>query len=677
MAQDVMMPDGTLVSMPEKVSPEQAAALSSLLQKSKPPSALEDVGQRAVPRAIIRGLFALPDMGTAMVKGLGSLKPTYDIPQVPGGELAAEDTAPAQAVRDYMSRVKPPSESLIEATGIKPPATGPGRYTEEAGAGAIGALSFPGSIVPKVISGAAGGAGGELGANLLEDKPWARVASAIAGSTAAYPAFQAAKLGASLLGGPSTQTARIVSDAAKGTTPAEFDAMKAGQDAGRAAGVETTPVQNLARPSPLHALQEKVTTQSPELMQMLAGQNAQAQSAGRRFLGDIAPPAEPSAVATRAQGAAEGAIKKAQEFATAATAPDFQIEILKAPAPYVRAAAADMVARTNESPAAREFLRREVFGKISPSAGGFSIPEIKNTLNEAKQSLRDLGTPGIASSGVDNHAAGLIRDSLKDLETLVSAASANRPQGIALMREIYERIVDPMKASLTGKIAGVEGVVEGGVPPTTRILGELNAPTVRAESIHKLASDMTRAGDAQAFPSLVRATWEQNLEKAFGGIEGSAANAPARFAAALRGTAEQTAKRENFRAAMAEVARANGLSGRAIDETVIGAEKLMSVMEAAGRAKGGMTGALPSAGGVVENVVLRGGAGAASGAQLRVFGPISDMMNRKAYKEIAGLLASRDGVEQLRELAKFDLRKYRMSAVSGAAAGVGSQVQER
>jgi hypothetical protein len=304
-----------------------------------------------------------------------------------------------------------------------------------------------------------------------------------------------------------------------------------------------------------------------------------------------------------------------------------------------------------------------------------SVEELKNIINEAKTALK---APTIGDKGIDRYVAGKISTSLNELEKVVSSASANRPLGHEVYRDIYDRIVNPMRQSLTGKIAGVKGVVDEAVPPTTRILGELNAPTIRAESIRKLAADMTRAGDPQAFPALVRAGWEQNLEKAFGGAAGqSAPDAPARFAAALRGTPEQVAKRENFRATVSEVGRANGLTLAQIKEAVTGADKLMSVMEAAGRAKGGLAAAAPAGGSVIETGIVRMGPGTGNSAQLRMITGISNFLNAKAYGEIAKMLTSPTGLADLREMAKFDLGKYRLSAVSGAAGSTATQATER
>lgn len=662
----IVLPDGTIIPVPDEVIGMTPSKGGDTVGR--------DIAARALPGGIVRGLLSLPDIGTAAVKAFGHVPPAYP-GGVPGGELRAEKNPNAEAVNAYINRVKLPSQ-LAEEAGLPRSQTGQGKYVEEALSGGIGALTFPGSIVPKVAAGVGGGVGGEAAANLLEDKPWARIVGALMGGVGGYGALQGAKLGRSLFGGPSTATPGVVSEVAKGTTPAEWNKMIAAREAGKDLGVPIVGFQGLDRPSPLHALQEKVTGQSPELTAELAKQNPAARLAATKFLGDIAPPGEPSAIATRAQGAAEGAIEKARKFATEGTKPYYEITrpsvgIDEMVMPAIRAQQTAI-----ESPAAREFLQSQVFDKLGglkPSSAVQSVEELKNVMNEAKTALK---APNIGDKGIDRHVAGKISTSLDELEKVVSSASANRPLGHEVYKDIYDRIVNPMRQSLTGKVAGVKGVVDEAVPPTTRILGELNAPTVRAESIRKLAADMTRAGDPQAFPALVRGTWEQNLEKAFAGAEGSAQTAPARFAAALRGTPEQTAKRENFRATISEVARANGLSPKAIDEAVIGAEKLMTVMEAAGRGKGGMGAAPSQAGGVVENVVFRGGAGA-QGAQLRIFGPISDFLNRKAYGEIAGLLTSPTGLEQLRELAKFNLSNYRISGVSGATAATSLESKEK
>lgn len=739
----VTMPDGTLVEMPEQVSPAQAQALRKLLPKEAPDTTLDVL--KGVGGGTIQGLTTGMDLGTMALKAV--MTPPKAYPSgIPGGENRAERMDPR--AWDYGSKIKLPSQSLDEAGMIPHAVTGLGKYAQEITAGGVGALSFPGgSIVPKVAVGMGAGAGGELAANTLEDKPWARVAGAVASTLPSYGFLQLLKLAESYRGGPSTQTARIVSDAAKGTSEAELARAAETQAAGKAAGVDLTPIQGLERPQALHGLQEKAIANSPDLAAVIAKQNPAAAGAANRFLGEIAPPGEPAAVATRAQGAAEGAIEKARKFATEGTKPYY--ELLQEDVPYslVKESAARMREVVKESPAAREFLKHEVLSKITrpiasnegagqrgwmvdpgvipgepehiykgglayiaerankpgtydainetstrviasgtdigalkaavekqlgsaKTTGFVSVGEIQGVLNEAKTKLN---APMIGDKGIDRHVAGKIRTSLDELENIVTAASANRPLGHQVYADIYDRIVNPMKAGLTGKIAGVKGVVDDAVPPTTRILGELNAPTVRAESIQRLAKDMTRV-DPGAFPALVRGTWEQNLEKAFAGGDQAS---PAKFAAALRGSPEQAAKRENFRATIAEVARANGLSQRGIDEAVVGAEKFMSVMEAAGRAKGGMAAAPPAQGGPVENLILRAGPGMAPAAGVRWLDRISDMMNRKAYGEIAEALTSPDGMTQMREWAKFDIGKYRLSGVSGGVAGVTTQAKER
>lgn len=665
----VTMPDGTLVEMPEQVSPAQAQALRKLLPKEAPDTTLDVL--KGVGGGTIQGLTTGMDLGTMALKAV--MTPPKAYPSgIPGGENRAERMDPR--AWDYGSKIKLPSQSLDEAGMIPHAVTGLGKYAQEITAGGVGALSFPGgSIVPKVAVGMGAGAGGELAANTLEDKPWARVAGAVASTLPSYGFLQLLKLAGSYMGGPSTQTARIVSDAAKGTSEAELARAAETQAAGKAAGVDLTPIQGLERPQALHGLQEKVIANSPELAATLAKQNPAAAAAANRFLGEIAPPGDPLQTAEAAQKAATGAIQHLKDVRTTRVSPSYET------APMADAAVSMMNApllakRIRASADTATESGQQIASLADQVEKAKTIQQLNTIYNEWNQGLK---AKMLNNKSITDYTAGQVRErGLGPLDTFLARSDVgqvDRPGGQALYKEITDTIVNPVRRGSTGMVAGERGFVEDKVAPVERVLSTLNSDKMRAQSIRTLANSL-ESQTPGTFPALVRGTWEQNLEKAFAGGDQAS---PAKFAAALRGSPEQAAKRENFRATIAEVARANGLSQRGIDEAVVGAEKFMSVMEAAGRAKGGMAAAPPAQGGPVENLILRAGPGMAPAAGVRWLDRISDMMNRKAYGEIAEALTSPDGMTQMREWAKFDIGKYRLSGVSGGVAGVTTQAKER
>src|SRR5882672_10481512 len=168
----VTMPDGTPVMMPDQLSPAQMADLESLAPKAELPSPA-----RAAVRGIVRGLFSVPEMVHSVAS---PSKGTLAVLQ----SMSTEPNKPIEM---------PTYASVLEKVLPKKP-EGASRYLEEGLAGGTGALTFPGAVVPKVVAGVGSGLGGETAASLLEDKPWARVAGALAGGPLAYAGLQGGKL---------------------------------------------------------------------------------------------------------------------------------------------------------------------------------------------------------------------------------------------------------------------------------------------------------------------------------------------------------------------------------------------------------------------------------------------------------------------------------------------------
>lgn len=658
----------------------------------KPGPTLGSEAGKIAGNVAIRGVGAGSDvlhMATELMTkiGLPGMPPTMGWmgPLLKPGEITSDTgKSPAPGVNPY---VFPSLTNEASKAGLLPEAeTKPGRYAQEALSGAAGALAMPAkgpSVLMKAFIGGAGGAGGETAANLFPEVPLARVMGTLATSFIAYPTAELGKILGAYLGAKSPVTPEIVASALKGQDLIRPAATATSSMTGP--GPKVTMLQAVNQPGPAQSLQQSINASErgrETMVPFIQAQNPAAEAAGQRFLASTGgEKMEPAAAATRAQAAGEGAISRGQSLATDVAAPYFRITEGMIPQPYISAIRQRVISTTNESPAAREFIAREVFGKLNPTRTApytveQSTVELKNVINEAKDTLeRTMKTPGINTSGINDHAAGLIRDALKDYEVMVNAASTNRPEGLKLMREVYQRIVNPMESGPEGYLAGKAGVVEGTQPPVVRNLSLLTNPDkVRAESISKLERNMTTS-DPGSFPALARATWDRELTSAFSGSEGlSSLEAPAKFVTALRGTAEQTAKRENFNATMAGIARANGQPEGPV---VRAANEVMDIIEASGRAKGGVTASKGNVGAAVENVIVRGGPGTQAQTQFRIFGRISDFLKDKAYGEIAKMLTTPEGTKELVELAKYSAAGYRAGAGAAATGAVVTQSIER
>ncbi len=340
----------------------------------------------------------------------------------------------------------------------------------------------------------------------------------------------------------------------------------------------------------------------------------------------------------------------------------------------------------------RAGLVKAIFAESDPATDhGKHLKQLASAINKAKtpeqlNAIYNEWNQGLQQNklngkSVVDFAAGEIRNKgLSKLDRFLASVQVDRVKAQDDFQYAQSRVIDPLRRSPVGQLAGRSGIQEDVPTATARLLKVLDNPDVRAQTI----LDTQKTLDAQApgtFAKLAAAAFEKKIEAAFKGREGQTPfEAPADLAQAVWGGPKQTAARENFRATMAGVARSNGLSGVQEAEFVKGAEKIMQAIEAAGREK---TVAHIPHGKSAAAEAVKGGVGSAiytpqaPGAVARTMEAASGHRAAKALYEL--LWSGPEGVEKIRKYARMSIPEIRTSALAGAvsAAHQQSHAQEK
>lgn len=683
----VTSPDGKefVVTHPEGATPEQIigyAKANMPAAESKPNTLGNNPVTRVGADVIYKNTAGLAGAVADIPFALGEMAHKYvgkpiGVPDLPNPK-------PSAMIRKVLPPPPPP-----QGFGEKLAAETIGGAALGGGTGVIGAAGKVAQAMKGgAVAGAGAGAGGELAADAFGDHPVARIVGALVGGPAGMLTAKGVEFIKSLLGGSSMRTPGVVHEAAKNIPDETFARAKADQASARDIGVNVTGAQAMPQPTPLLGLQNKVAT-SPSTSSvanaMFNRQTSQSTDAGRALLDKIAPAGDPTQAAFKAQTAAEGSVERARQLRTKVTKPEFAFtekNMARQDAFDANQEMREILKEVGPNTPAGRFIESNVAvhigeTKLSPQ-GNLSFTEtdlerLKNILAGAKTKL---SSPTIADEGVDRHTAAQIRSLLAPFEKKIDTYRVNSEAGKTLYKQISDDIVDPMKRSPTGAIAGKKGVVEDTPTATSRILKVLDDDSnIRAQSILRTSRDLSKS-DPKAFPALVRATWERKLESALKGEEGHIdPQAPATFASSVWGSAGQTAKRENFRAMVAGVAEAHGLRAPEVAEAVKGAEKVMQAIEMAGRGRSaiGTAAGTPGAGGetMLTDVVRIKGATPFSATARH----IQNIFEAKSNKEIMELLTSKDGLEKIRQFARTNPADWRQAGFAGGAAATVNQVR--
>lgn len=523
----------------------------------------------------------------------------------------------AKKIREIGSDYKSPvgSGSINETVGKATAAVGAPLHKAETGAGkaasnfadfvfqgGLGAGSvrqLPGAAVKfGLLPGAVSeGAGQATEGTALE--PYARVGGALVGG------------GIGALRGIKSAPGKILADATKGVTDAEFTAAQKLMDDARAAGSQITlpeALQQVTNGRTGLADVQRVVEQSRQggpilrdVMADRAGNNAaMADTTLRKSFGDL--PANPYEVAPRVQGAAETEVKAAETARTNAVTPMYDAaKTQQVPADRVEGILQridditasdktgvlskslnemrDILTHTKakpEVPAIPGTRGRYVDGKYVPATPGtpgvaaearVPVTDIEN-LDRARKYLRDkVDLPAIAAEATPKEAGGTINKLLDDLRTEMESASAPFEAGKTEYQRISREVVDPILRSPTGQLATTDAFEKQKqilfdpkpLPGSEKQIGQAVASVVKTDPV--------------AAQNLVNMKIRQSFEEATQNLaSGPAQFGGPKFVASLTGNGQQ---RKNLEAAV-----------RALPNGQVawdGFNRMLNILEAQGR----------------------------------------------------------------------------------------------
>ena len=278
-----------------------------------------------------------------------------------------------------------------------------------------------------------------------------------------------------------------------------------------------------------------------------------------------------------------------------------------------------------------------------------------NTLNEVLKNAAGLAKPAtLASRGLDAAASGYLQKQVAGARDSFGEALRPFKEANSAFRAYTESVVEPLKKSVIGDIAGRAGAQpdrQAVVGHLTKVFDQGTMPGSARSEILTLQKQLQRT-DPEAYTDAAK-TWLS------GKITQAAAPAdnrfPEDFAKKLvqafgSETATVTEKSKGLQDVLVGMARAKELP----DDTFLGLPKLMQYIAAASRRPSGFSGASAAdfdriAGSTIANTLARGS----------VFNPFrpalvmaDNLLRGDAHQFVDKLITTPEGVEVLRALAK-------------------------
>lgn len=516
------------------------------------------------------------------------------------------------------------------------PQTAFGRYAQNAAEFIPGAMLAPGSkvaaaikygIVPGVASEYVGSMEGVKGTKY---EPWARAAAAIGTG------------GAAALASRPAYVERMVGDAARNVTPAQYAAAEALMQEARNRGINLTAAEAIqaasngaTRLGDVLRIAESTTEGGAHLNPFFAERPGQMSAATGNVLDNIAPrSATPAYQGAQLQEAAQGVLDRIRQRINRLAQPYYDA------LPNQSIGQAEHAALMNDPSYARAFQQvrnnPELNARIAnlPDDSVAVVNEVVKRLDRNATAARQT----VTNPAGDNNLAALRGTARTNADNVASAASSDYRTARDIGAQGRETVLDPLQAGPVGQVARTADVAEqaGALMPKSPLPGS-EGETRRAVSNLLMENPeatrgVVRSGLEQAANRTVNATDSLARPDQFGG---------AKFAKDVRGNPQRAT---NIDAAL------EAASGPAVRDDV---SRLLDVLQATGMRQrpGSLTAFNQEAlqdlkGGGVQSIVqailkpLQSGKDAVARARLG-----------SQSERLADLLMSPDGVRRVQELA--------------------------
>lgn len=403
-----------------------------------------------------------------------------------------------------------------------------------------------------MLVGGIGGAAGEFGARVT-GSPWGRVAANLlaSGAAGAYASTR-------------QSTGSVLNDALEGTTPQQLKDAQRLIDNARTQGITLTGPEAIAQikgsaSEPITGIQ-RVVEQSrgggPTMAATMAERPAQNRAAFEGVLNRVGPQvADPTAVVSRVQGAADDAITAARQAGNARAAP------------FYAQAATDSVAGAQFAALTKDPVIRDAIAAVSkdPFYGVVGKPPTSiAVLDAAKKYLDDIASSA-KQSGMNNKAR-IASGSIDEILKTADAASPAYPQARSIVANNMRNVVEPMQRQPIGQLAEASTF-----PAQKAILFPANPETLTPSTVRQTIMQLRMRDDTAARDltrQFLQTQFDEVTQKL---VSGQNVMGGAKFASTIAGNTKQA---ENIRAAIQSVGGNDALTGF---------NRFISIMEAQGK----------------------------------------------------------------------------------------------
>lgn len=663
----VKMPDGQLVEMPDNPTPEQLAALRSVLAKgasapavAAPKQESSGLGEtaRVIGKSLYGGLTSLPRFVMQAGDWLEEKMPTPDWTKIPipgYGKIVEADKAVREAVE---------------------PKTKSGKVIGNIGEAAVGAIASPGGLaapVKSAIIGASSGAGSEAAAAAFGDNAVTRVLGGVAGGLTGGLAT-AAKTNRSTL------AREALADARPEDLAVAVERMKAARDAGipinlsqampRASNIDAY-VDALANSKHGRNVTEQLRRQPLQIAFGVEGQMA-------NLPGQIRMP---QVLANNAQEAATAAIDAAKRARTNAWQKAYDDGLLQSgqltvPETAVAAAYQKLTDLANSVPnTSKSKMLLDLRERLVTPEGFITEPlQLNEILKDAAGRLKPVN---LATSGLDAGAAKWVGEQISALRDDFGAAFEPIQKANAAYQAATPA-VNALKKSVVGRIAGRAGAQDAIESPQTKLFSVFDKGTVpgaTSSEILTLEKAFRNAGQPEVFQDAAK-SWIAG--KVSAALKSTDNRMPENIGERLRVAfgdprqLDQTSK--GFEDVLAGLARSQGVPEA---QYVKGFKNFMEIVSDAARRPGSVRGVTP---GEVKDMASEGVFKRLG--QVSVMTPIrqpalkwASFLEADALSTMDKLLTTPEGVATLVKLGKQPPKSHAAVTTMATFLGTNAAVQ--
>jgi len=548
------------------------------------------------------------------------------------------------------------------------PQTAGERYAARAIEGATGAVAGPMSAgtapIRAGLTGAASSVGSEAAADVLGDNPVTRILGGVLGGGMA-----------SLATAPKTTRADLVREATQGSTEQELRDAQALMRESRTAGVPLNLSQAMPKGSNIDEMvaalaQNRAGKMTAETLHNQPGVTSTGVGLEISQLpGKVLTPQE---AANNVQEATTKVIKDVKAARTSLTSPLYNAGgDLGASAPKEFGNTIDrFVNSAGVSPKVAQqalALKEELLASSANGQPRTQATDIKAAIDSFRGGIKNTLNP------LDPKEQGQMKFLVDRLYQQLGTKSIPVAAGNAIYSQVSENVVDPLKKSVVGRLAGTAGAQadkEAVVSRLNSVFDNGTLPGAKSSDILTLEKSLRNSGQAEVFQDAAK-TWLTNklatATKTQGGrlAENTAGNLEAAFV-------KDPKAQQGLRDTLVALARSQGLPDASL---LNGMQNMMKYVSAAARRPGPVAGTSPQQLEEASRSRIFGGIGNFSMMQpvRQPFKAIDDALNHDAYSFMDKLLNTPEGVDVLIKMGKeptiSKTTAQSLATVVGTAAG--------